>query len=310
MSFLADFEQLRLGTPRLYNINVNCENSDYCTHSDKNKNCYLVCQINFCEDCLYGGVVLESKDCVDCFYCEYSELCYECVDCDHCYNCRNSQDIKNCSDCAYCYDCIGCKNCLGCVGLRQKEFCIFNQQYSKEDYFKKIAALGKGEIRREFEILKLRTPRKYLHEIQTEGCAGDYIVKSKNCFYCFDTHESQDCMYLQDCWNNRDNMDVMYSWYSELCYESFSIGLESYNCNFCNYVRTSSNLEYCELCFNCKDCFGCVGLKGRQYFILNKSYSREEYAKQVAEIKAQMLAGNEYGKHLPTTYKFEDTAAA
>ena len=117
-------------------------------------------------------------------------------------------------------------------------------------------------------------------------------------------------MYLQDCWSNRDNMDVMYSWYSELCYESFSIGLESYNCNFCSYVRTSSNLEYCELCFHCKDCFGCIGLQGKQYYILNKKYSKDEYFKTVKDLKDRMKAEKEYGCNLPTTYKWEDTAAA
>jgi hypothetical protein len=199
---------------------------------------------------------------------------------------------------------------VGCVGLRQKEFHIFNKPYAKEAYFKKLRELAQEKIVDEFETLQLKTPRKYLHERQTENCAGDYIEKSKNCFYCFDTHESEDCLYLQDCWDNKDNVDVMYSWHSELCYESFSIGLQSYNCNFCNYVRTSSNLEYCELCFNCKDCFGCVGLKNKQYYILNKPYSQSGYEKRVADIKAQMRTDGEYGKHLPTTYKFEDTAAA
>jgi hypothetical protein len=27
------------------------------------------------------------------------------------------------------------KNCFGCVSLRDKQYCIFNKQYTKEEYF-------------------------------------------------------------------------------------------------------------------------------------------------------------------------------
>jgi hypothetical protein len=34
----------------------------------------------------------------------------------------------------YCEGCIDCKNCFGCIGLRKKQYCIFNKQYTKEEY--------------------------------------------------------------------------------------------------------------------------------------------------------------------------------
>ncbi|KKU78856.1 MAG: hypothetical protein UY05_C0046G0001 [Candidatus Peregrinibacteria bacterium GW2011_GWA2_47_7] len=315
MNFLQEFEALRLKMPRLYNINVGCENSDYCTHADKDKNCYLVFAINFSEDCMYGGIVLNSKDCVDCLNCEYSELCYECVDIDHCYNCIFSQDLKNSSDCHFCYDCVGSKNCFGCVGLRQKEYCIYNEYVGKERYrefLKGFDARNKQSIREalsKLDDLQLKIPRKFMHETQAEACIGDYIGRSKNCFNCFNIHESEDCMYMQDCWRTVDSLDMTFSDGSTLCYDSFSIGLGSYNCNFSNYIRSSRDLEYCELCFNCKDCFGCIGLKDKQYHILNQPLSREEYFAKVAELKAEMRTKGTYGKHLPTTYIYEDTAA-
>jgi hypothetical protein len=36
----------------------------------------------------------------------------------------------------YSYDIISCSYCLGCVGLKNKSFCIFNKEYSKEEWFK------------------------------------------------------------------------------------------------------------------------------------------------------------------------------
>jgi hypothetical protein len=37
-------------------------------------------------------------------------------------------------DIIYCFNCHGCNNLLGCIGLRSKEYCIFNKQYTKEEY--------------------------------------------------------------------------------------------------------------------------------------------------------------------------------
>src|SRR3989338_7273023 len=34
----------------------------------------------------------------------------------------------------YSSNCHGCSNIFGCIGLRNKEYCIFNKQYSKEEY--------------------------------------------------------------------------------------------------------------------------------------------------------------------------------
>jgi len=36
----------------------------------------------------------------------------------------------------YSFNCYGCANCFACLGLRNKKYCIFNRQYTKEEYFK------------------------------------------------------------------------------------------------------------------------------------------------------------------------------
>lgn len=316
MSFLDELEQLRYKVPRLYNINIGCENSDYCTHADKDKNCYLIFAVNYSEDCMYGGLVVSSRDCVDCSYCEKSELCYECSDIESCYNCRFSQNLKNCTDCSFCYDCIGCKDCFGCAGLNQKQYCMFNEQFTKEEYEKRQANFDFKNpthvkaAQEKFNDVQLKTPHRAAWLTGSENCFGDNLIQSQNCYMCFDVYKSQDCMYMNDAWNTKDSAEITFSDGSELCYECFSLGLATYNCNFCDYIRTSSDCEYSELLFNCKNCFGCVGLQGKQYYILNKPYPKEEYFKKVEEIKAQMKADGTYGKHLPTTYKLEDTAAA
>ena len=322
MNFLEELEKLRLLVPRLANINVGSENSDYCTHSDKNKNCYMLFAANFNEDCYYGGIVLESRDCVDCEVSNKCELCFECVDVNACYNCNYSQELATCTDCHFCYDCIGCENCFGSAGLRQKKYVWFNEPLNKKEYQKRLAkfdwqdAKQRAEAVKKMEAVKQKTPRVYSKQLKTINCVGDHIVSSKNCYYAFDAYESEDSMYLYEDWRTKDCLDMHFSDGSELCYECFSIGLGSYNCNFSDYIRTCSDMEYCDLCFSSKNCFGCVGLKNREYYILNKPQKPAEYRKKVAEIKAEMRAqagpGRQgiYGQHLPTTYRWEDTAAA
>ncbi|RIL05865.1 MAG: hypothetical protein DCC75_11335, partial [Proteobacteria bacterium] len=39
-----------------------------------------------------------------------------------------------CSNLFYCDYSVGAKNCFGCSGIKHKEYCIFNKQYSKQEY--------------------------------------------------------------------------------------------------------------------------------------------------------------------------------
>ncbi len=41
-------------------------------------------------------------------------------------------------DCEYCDLCKNCTNCFACIGLKNKQFCIFNKQYTEEEYWQKV----------------------------------------------------------------------------------------------------------------------------------------------------------------------------
>ncbi len=76
-----------------------------------------------------------SYDCVQLFM--GVENAYECVTCGegsynlkYCFNCwGGSRDLE------YCGYGVGSSDCFGCVGFSKKKYCIFNKQYSKEEYF-------------------------------------------------------------------------------------------------------------------------------------------------------------------------------
>jgi hypothetical protein len=259
------------------------------------------------EDIMHTYWVYRSKDCLDCSYCFDSELMYECVDCSKCYNCDMSQDCQNCFYCKYCYDCIGCSNCIGCVGLRRKQFYIFNEKFSQEDFNKKIHQLASDEILQNLELLKSKTPRLYTHALHNENSTGDYIFHTKSCYECYDTNYAEDCTYIDGGVSGFKNcMDCSFFMDAELCYECVSVC--GYNLNFCHICWDCSDLEFCEQCFNCRNCFGCVGLKAKEYHILNEPYSREEYEKEVAEIKKDLKTQGLYNMDLiGSCYPIEDS---
>lgn len=47
----------------------------------------------------------------------------------------------NCSDMLHCFNCYRSHNCFGCVSLKNHRYCIFNRQYSKEEYEKLVAKI-------------------------------------------------------------------------------------------------------------------------------------------------------------------------
>lgn len=102
------------------------------------QNCYQCFDVKESQDLRYCSHIVKAKDCMDWdYYGSDAEMCYEMQSC--------AGGLKNCvfsTNCwgndsylLYCDLCTKSKNCFGCVGLRNAEYCIFNKQYSKEEYF-------------------------------------------------------------------------------------------------------------------------------------------------------------------------------
>ena len=63
-----------------------------------------------------------------------SELIYECTGTAGAYNCQFCLRASDSSDISYSVIVKNCKNVFGCIGLENKKYCIFNKQYTKEEY--------------------------------------------------------------------------------------------------------------------------------------------------------------------------------
>lgn len=133
-------EMRRIMIHRAANI-VNCENctGDYIENS---QNCIECFDVNDSQDCRHVTVGVNVKDVYDCsnMYLK-PELCYETLGTIEAYHCAYCLYVFHCQEMLYCEYCFSCKNCFGCSGLRQKQYCIFNKQYTKEEYEKLIPGI-------------------------------------------------------------------------------------------------------------------------------------------------------------------------
>ncbi len=134
-------------------------------------NLYFCYNSFYAKNIKYGRSLYQVEDCSD-VQCWKSQNCYEGQTLDEsygsafCARCSRSKYIfysHNCHDCSYIF---------GCDGLRNKQYCIFNKQYTKEEYealvLVIVTAMQQTGERWEFLDVSL-TPFCY-----NETCAQEY----------------------------------------------------------------------------------------------------------------------------------------
>jgi len=273
-------------------------NSEYTNLVSNLKNCYLIYNSDYSENCIYGSDIEKCKDCIDNTMIETCEQSYGNLNCRKCYKIFYSTDCIESSDVWFSYDLVSCMSCFGCVGLRNKNYYIFNESFSKDDYAKKIEEIFNGgfdqikNISARVEKIYLEYPRRYVHGRQNVNTSGDYIYHSKDVKNSYIINGAQNCKYTmwvmlpsaKDCWDYTE-----YGNNVEQIYETLTASNNTSNVKFSNIVSTNSeNVEYSRNCRDVQYVFGCNGLKKKKYCILNKQYSKEEYEKLIPKIKKHM----------------------
>jgi len=301
MNFFDSYDKLKKSIPIPSVQITNLESCDLVDYTHHSKNCYQTFVVLNSERCMYVDDCGMNKDVVDSILCAFSELCYESVDSLNCYNCAFLNKCHGCRDSQFCFMCNNCSDCFGCVALTNKQYCIFNKQYSKDEYFKEIKKLKQQNP--EFILSKLHGIKKDVPipastQQNNENCPyGDFINNSKNTYWAFDTFWAENSGYLFLSGKIRDSWDITYGGggggkqalesYSERCYE-VSGGGGLYECFFTDHCSNCSNCFYSSRLRNCTDCFGCVGLNNKQYCVLNNQLTKEEYQKTVAFYKKEL----------------------
>ncbi len=302
--FFTQFQELFLTVPQINLMQMNNENCPYTTGTACSKNCHLINSSENCQDCYYGKLFQDCTDVVDSAYCYNSELLYECFNVTHCYNCFYLYYSQNSNDCFFSENLRGCKNCLFCTNLQNKEYHFLNQPLDKKTFKEKFNAIlsSRENIEKAKEQLnKLRENsfHKYSNIINCENSSGDFLTNSKNCSDCYDVIDSEDCKYLTVGVKTKDILDCSNLYINpELCYQVLG-AIESYQVIFSIYIFYSQNISYSQNCSYSKNLFGCVGLHHKEYCILNKQYSKEEYHQLTAKIAEQMKNTAEWGNFFP-----------
>ncbi|MBI3626443.1 zinc-ribbon domain containing protein, partial [Candidatus Uhrbacteria bacterium] len=328
--FFQQFHELKKKVPRVALLQQgNMEGSDYTNRSSNAKNCYLSFRTNFSEDCYYTHPANDSKSVVDCLNVQKSELTYASVDCIQCYNVAFCQETQNCNDSRFLYDCRGCTDCFGCANLRNKQYHIFNQAYSRDEYFAKIKQINLGDysqfkdFQAQFSQFILKYIRPYMVSLRSDHVTGNWIYDSNNVLNSFGVRNVENGKNIYGIINAKDCMDY-YFWgrECELIYEVASCGYSCTRIAFSNEIMTScAELQYCDNSSSISNCFGCVGIKNKKFCILNKQYTEAEYKELLPRVIEQMNAmpyadkkGRvyKYGEFFPSElspFAYNETAA-
>jgi hypothetical protein len=289
MDFIAQYNDLRKKFPFPATVGTGNTNCDYSDNVFKSSNCFYVFESfdthdsYYCED--HGGSANTEFDCR--FGINGNRNC-ECIDYADSSDCYFSQSFARCYNLWYCYYCVDSHDCFGCSNLHNKSYCIFNVQHTKEEYESKLPELKKMSMKevlaKRLELIKQfpQLHSEHLSNENSEYCDYSYYVK--NCYYCFDCANDQDCGYLTASYECKDSWDCDYIVRGEQVVESSHSG-DSYNCYKISDCDRCYDSYYLEDCTDCHDCIGCVKLSHRRYCILNIQYTKGEYEKKLFMLK-------------------------
>jgi len=295
--FFQQFKELFEKAPLPNLANSNIINSAYANHSLDLKNCYLFYAGMRCEDVLYTAGAVDCQNSLDLYRNLNNTQCYDDTLCGDLNKVFFSYDSDESVNSAFLHSCKNMMDSLGCINMRNKSHCIFNEQYTKEEYEKEVAKYDFGsykilcEFREKFAEFIKQYPRRYGFIHKSLNCVGDNILNSKNVYMGFDVFgDVEDCKYIIHSFQNMRNTYDGYGVGANFSnsYEIVDVGDNATSNLFAIFTHSCQNTNYTYGCKNSKDLFGCVGLRSKQYCILNKQYAKEEYESLVPKIIQHM----------------------
>lgn len=318
-SFFEQFTELQKTVPRLGMVSMMNENSDYTNYVSYLKNCYLIFTADYNQDCFYGVWIENSKDSIDNFYIDHCDLTYSSFFSQNIYNSSFILNSSECRDSAFLYDCKGCHDCFMSVGLRNKQYYIENQPHSKEEYEAKRKTYDLGshlelqKLKKQFTDLLLTYPRLFMQRTgRVDNSVGNMLTDTENCQECFDIVRAKDCHFVQNGIDIKDLQDCCYV-IGEFGYENCECAPIPFQSAFNVNSYTGSNLWYTDTCMNnSQNCFGCISLRHKEYCILNKQYTKEEYENLLPRIIEHMKSTGEWGEFFPISlspFSYNETSA-
>ncbi len=303
--FLKQLQDLQEKVPHPHQNGSKNTGCDWCDDVWNCKNCYLSRSMEGCENLYYSYRNLSVNNSIDMTVCFDSEKSYDSSDCYNSFKIFYSKHSRDCIDSYFLYDCRNCQNCFMSWNLRNKQYCIENVQYSKDTYEEKLKSFKLGSyqsiqyLKERFnEIIREEVVHRQNFNFKTYNSDGNFLLNVKNCHNCNTLSDSEDCYNTIRAIHQKTTIDTDGGWYLELCGNCGPCVGGSYALKY-SVWSPSRYSEYLDLCIECENCFGCVGLKKKQYCILNKQYTKDEYKTLKEKIVSDMRKKEEYGKFLP-----------
>nr|MDD3720584.1 hypothetical protein [Candidatus Gracilibacteria bacterium] len=171
----------------------------------------------------------------------------------------------------------------------EKNYKVFNQDFWWSDNWDALNYGKDYDFSKQFfdqfgELLN-EVPKQNLIGANNENSTYcNLTADNKNCYLIFESSNNENCLFghwLQKC-NKCSDCNFMHE--CELCYES----LDCYFCYNSKYLFSCKNCYdsyFLEDCVGCKNCFGCVNLADKEYYIFNKSYTKEQYFEEIKKYK-------------------------
>ncbi len=299
--FFDQWKELFYTVPHISIFNSNCINSEWVNQETDSKNCYLNIGGLYNEDSAYCTYGVQSKNCFDNYWILNSDRCSNNVHCERDYNTHYSLECHDSLDTFFSYDCRNCKDIIGCAGLRNKQYCIFNEQKSKESYeqFLKehpVSSHTEASWWKEQSMpIWIQSPHRENTIFKSVDVTGNAVSESKNAHDVWESTKVENCKHMFITGWVKEGYDCSCFGAAELVYECSSSG-GGYNSKFLLLCLsndpfkkvTVQNLEYCAVSTSSSNCFGCVSIRGGEYVILNRRYSKDEYLTLLPKIKAHM----------------------
>ena len=307
--FLKQFQNLVLAVPRANLYFDNFIQSEYCNYGKDFKECYLSFGGWDNERVYFSNQIVGSRDSMDISFSEKVEFCYENFECTRNNKLFFSHHSMDCVESSYLIDCKNCMNCFGCVGIVNKQYYIFNVPHTKIEYEKfikeNIGSYQKhSENTNKLHKLELTLPHRYARIYKSVNSDGDDLSEARNTHNSWSSRQIEDSKFLFFCRNgSKDCYDTSFQGTnSENCYETaHTFGGSRTIAGTRNFDNQDS--YYNEECHNCQNVFGCEGLRKKQYCILNKQCTKEQYEELLPKIIKHM-SEMPYVSKKGITYKY------
>ena len=268
----------------------------FANYVSNTKNCYLTYSTVESEEVLYSYAIDESQSILDSTFVRESNLAYASIDSDKIYNSKYLTYGKECINCSFLFDCVNCQDCFMSINLRNARYVFRNQQLSREEYQAESEKLNLGsyvathKLQEEYANMVRTGMHKYADILKCVHSTGENLEDCKNTRESYEAYNCENLKYCIRAFGAKDCADVHGLPQSELVYDSVTVGYGNAKVCFMLLNSEARDSAYSGNCQNCANIFGCVGLRNKQYCILNKQYTKEEYEELVPKIIEHMNA--------------------